>query len=177
MSVPIVWIVFYLFLVFTDKLDGTLARKLNSESEFGAMLDVLGDAALLVIGVGCCLGNFARASMSTAAFLINIGIVAIILFGKVLVYIVSKKYFGVGNALHSVPHKVFAAVAYILIALWAFTSTMQLWTMLIMLAMMAYAIVDEIIYIVRTAEYDVDFKGHGFEKYALRKDKIEAAAA
>jgi hypothetical protein len=38
-----------------------------------------------------------------------------------------------------------------------------------MLAINIYATIDESVYCARTAEYNVDFKGHGFEKYKKRE--------
>ena len=171
-SVPIIWLVIYLFLVFTDKVDGTLARKLNAESELGALLDVIGDAALLIIGVLCGIMGFARPTLSTFQFWSYLVIVAVIVFGKVLVFIVTAKYFETGNCLHSYPHKAMASTAYVMVAFWAFTHTAPLWSLLAILALMVYAVIDEIIYVSRSETYNVDFKGHGFEKYALRKNAI-----
>ncbi|MDR1249543.1 MAG: CDP-alcohol phosphatidyltransferase family protein, partial [Treponema sp.] len=42
-NVPVVWIIAYLILLSTDKLDGTVARKLKAESDLGAALDSIGD--------------------------------------------------------------------------------------------------------------------------------------
>jgi len=85
------------------------------------------------------------------------------------VYVISKKRFGKGNMLHSIPHKSFAVAAYILIAFWAFVRGLPMWSILLLWAIMTYALIDEIVYLVRSAEYDPDFRGHGFEKYPLRK--------
>jgi hypothetical protein len=48
--------------------------------------------------------------------------------------------------------------------------------LIVVFALWMYAVADEIVYLVRAASYNVDFKGHGFEKYAFRKD-LEASAA
>ena len=170
-SVPVIWIIVFLILVLSDKLDGTLARKLRVESELGALFDVIGDALLLVIGVFCIILGFARESFTDFQFWLYIIIVLQILMDKIIVFPVTQKYFGKANALHSIPHKAFAALAYILIAWWAFTHALPLWSIVLLWAMMVYAVADEIVYLVRTAEYNVDFKGHGFEKYPLRKPK------
>jgi len=167
-GVPVVWLIVYLVLVFTDKLDGTLARMVNAESEMGALLDVLGDAALLVVGVACTLGVFARESLSTAQFWFYVGIVVIILGSKGLVFFIAKARFGVGNMLHSMPHKIWAVIAYFAVAMWAFLRTIPAWSILGLLGLMAYAIIDEIIYLMRSAEYDVDFRGHGWQTYPTR---------
>jgi len=170
-NVPLVWVIVYLILVLTDNLDGIMARRLGAETELGATLDAVGDAILLVVAFTCVFAWFARPDLSTFQFWFYLVIMLQILSDKVLVYFVSKKRFGVGNMLHSFPHKGFAFGAYMLVAYWAFTRTMQTWSILVLWAIMTYAFIDELIYIKRAATYNVDFKGHGFEKYELRKDQ------
>ena len=41
--------VMYLFCGFTDMIDGTIARKTNSASEFGARLDTIGDTVFAAV--------------------------------------------------------------------------------------------------------------------------------
>jgi len=167
-GVPMVWIVVYLLLVATDGVDGALARGLKVSSGFGAKLDALGDALLLVAGGTCVFAHFAWDDLSAFRFWFYVGIMVQILTDKFIVYAVSKRRFGAGNMLHSIPHKTFAVGAYLMIAYWAFTRTIEPWSILTLWAIMTYAVVDELIYIARAAEYDVDFKGHGFEWYAPR---------
>ena len=169
-GVPLVWVIVFLVLALTDKLDGTLARRLRAESGLGATLDAIGDALLLVVGATCVFAVFAR-GLSPFQFWFYIFIMLQILSDKFIVFAVTKKYFGTGNMLHSIPHKTFAVGAYILIAFWAFTRGLPAWSILLLWAIITYAVVDEIIYLVRSAEYDPDFKGHGFEKYQLRKKR------
>ena len=171
-NVPLVWVIVYLFLVLTDNLDGMMARRLQAESELGATLDAIGDAILLVVSFTCVFAWFARPGLSTFQFWFFLIIMVQILSDKVVVYIISKRQFGAGNMLHSIPHKAFAVGAYLLIAYWAFTRSMQTWSILVLWAIMTYAFVDELFYIRRAATYNVDFKGHGFEKYELRKNQI-----
>jgi len=170
-SVPVVWIIFFIILVLSDKVDGTLARKLKVESELGALFDAIGDILLLVIGVFCVILGFARPSFTSFQLWLNIIIVIVILAQKLIVFPATKKYHGEINALHSYPHKAFALLAYILVAYWAFIHALPLWSILFLFAMMVYAVTDEIIYLSRSETYNVDFKGHGFEKYPLRKSK------
>ena len=167
--VPLVWIIVFLLLAVTDKVDGTLARKIKAESELGALLDIIGDILLLFVGVICVFANFARGSLTDFQFWFYIFIVLEVVFNKFLAFAVTKKYFGKGNMLHSIPHKAFTVGTYIAVALWAFIQTVPLWSVLILWAIVIYGVIDEIIYIVRAAEYNVDFKGHGFEKYRLKK--------
>jgi len=168
-GVPLVWIIVYLALVATDGMDGALARGLHVSSGLGAKFDALGDALLLVIGATCVFARFAWDDLSAFRFWFYVAIMLQILSDKFIVYAVSKRRFGVGNMLHSIPHKTFAVGAYLMIAYWAFTRTIQPWSILTLWAIMTYAVIDELIYIARTADYDVDFKGHGFEWYAPRK--------
>jgi phosphatidylglycerophosphate synthase len=170
-AVPVFWIIFFLLLVLSDKIDGTLSRVLNAKSELGALLDVVGDALLLLIGVICVLAFFARENLTDLQFWFYLLIVAVVLSQKILVFFVALKYFGKGNALHSIPHKAFAAVGYVLVPIWAATHSVPFWSLALLFALMTYAVVDEIIYVSRTAEYDVDFRGHGLQKYPLRKAK------
>jgi len=171
-GVPLVWIIVYLILVLTDGVDGALARTLKATSELGAKLDALGDALLLVTGASCVFIMFARDNLSTFQFWFYIGIMLQILSDKFIVYAITKKRFGEGNMLHSIPHKVFAVGAFLVIAYWAFTRTIQPWSILTLWAVMTYAVIDEIVYLFRTATYNVDFKGHGLEKYPLRKEQL-----
>ncbi|MDR0783814.1 MAG: CDP-alcohol phosphatidyltransferase family protein [Propionibacteriaceae bacterium] len=172
-AVPLIWILVFLFLVATDKVDGTLARRLNAKSEFGALLDVIGDALLLVIGVMCCILYFGRDAETTFSMWLNVGLVVIILATKFTALPFAQKFQNTGNLLHSFPHKAFAALAYILVPCMAFTRTTPVWSIFALALLMAYATIDEIVYIVRSADYDVDFKGHGFQKYPLRKSPTD----
>jgi len=170
-SVPIIWIVFFSILVLSDKVDGTLARKLKVESELGALFDVIGDTLLLVIGVFCVILGFARESLTDFQVWLSVFLVIFMLSERLTVFPTTKKYFGEPNALHSYPHKAFAAFGYVLVVWCAFTSSLPIWLLLILLVLMTYAVLDEIIYLSRAKTYNVDFKGHGFEKYELRKPK------
>ncbi|MCL2022740.1 MAG: CDP-alcohol phosphatidyltransferase family protein [Oscillospiraceae bacterium] len=169
LRVPLVWVVVYLFLVFTDKVDGTLARRLNAESALGAALDAIGDALLLVVGASCVFVVFVRDSLSTWEFWLYVGIMVYCVLLKILVFFITKKYFGEGNMLHSIPHKIFAVLAFLAVAYWAFTRTIAPWSIITLCAIMTYAFIDEWIYLSRSATYNVDFKGHGLEKYPLRE--------
>jgi cardiolipin synthase len=69
------WWAFVLFtlLAFTDYLDGYLARKLNQQSELGALLDPIADkvlvAALILTLVG--IGDIARWDVAAAVLIIS----------------------------------------------------------------------------------------------------------
>ena len=168
-SVPLAWIIAFLVLALTDRVDGMLARGLGVESELGAVLDAIGDALLLVVGATCVFVTFTRESLTDFQFWFYVFIMLQILSDKFIVYVITKKYFGKGNMLHSIPHKTFAVGAYLALPYWAFVRTLPSWSILLLWAIITYAVIDEIIYLVRSAEYNPDFKGHGFEKYQLRE--------
>ena len=167
-NVPVVWIIVYLILVLTDKLDGVLARKLNAESELGANLDALGDVLVLVMGATLCFVKFVSDRLEPWQLWLYVGMMSFTVVNKVIVLMVANKYHGKGNMLHSYAQKLFAVGCFIAVAYWAFVRTIPAWSMYLLLAINIYATIDEIVYNVRSAEYKVDFKGHGFEKYPLK---------
>jgi phosphatidylglycerophosphate synthase len=170
-NVPYVWIIIYLILVLTDKVDGILARKLNAESEFGAALDALGDVVVLVMGATICFVRFAADQLETWELWLYVGMMLFTVVNKVLGFVVAKKYHGRGNMLHSYPQKLFGVSTFIAVAYWAFVRDIPAWSIYSLLAFNIYATIDECVYCVRSAEYTVGFKGHGFEKYPLRHER------
>ena len=172
-NVPIVWIIVYLILLCSDKLDGTLARILKAESELGAALDSVGDVVVLVMGATLCFVRFVADSLETWQFWLYVGMMILTVLNKLLVFLLAKKYHGKGNMVHTYFQKAFAAGAYIAIFFWAFLRTIPEWSIYSLLAIDIYATIDESIYCIRSAEYNVDFKGHGFEKYRKRLPVVE----
>jgi phosphatidylglycerophosphate synthase len=168
-NVPVVWIIAYLFLLSTDKLDGTLARGLKAESGLGAALDSIGDVLVLVMGATLCFVRFVGDNLETWQFWLYVGMMAVTVLNKVFVFILARIYHGKGNMVHTYFQKLFAASCYVGIFFWAFLRTIPEWSICYMLAVNIYATIDESIYCVRAAEYNVDFKGHGFEKYKKRE--------
>lgn len=171
-NVPVVWIVAYLILLCSDKLDGTVARALKAESELGAALDSVGDVVVLVMGATLCFVRFVRESLEPWQFWLYVGMMSIAVFNKLLVFIFAKIYHGKGNMVHTYFQKVFAAGTYIAIFFWAFLRTIPEWTIYTLFLIDIYATIDECIYCMRSAEYNVDFKGHGFEKYTKRSKTV-----
>ena len=167
-NVPIVWIITYLILLCSDKIDGTLARKLKAESELGAALDSIGDVFVLVMGATLCFVRFVADNLETWQFWLYVGMMVLTVLNKILVFIIAKKYHGKGNMVHTYFQKTFAAGAYIAIFFWAFLRTIPEWTIYSLLIINIYATIDECIYCKRCVKYNVDFKGHGFEKYETR---------
>lgn len=169
-NVPVVWIIAYLILLSSDKLDGTLARKLKAESELGAALDSIGDVLVLVMGATLCFVKFVGDNLETWQFWLYVGMMAVTVLNKVLVFILAQVYHGKGNMVHTYFQKTFAAGCYVAIFFWAFLRTIPEWSIYSLLIINIYATIDESIYCINAAEYNVDFKGHGFEKYRKRQN-------
>ena len=171
-NVPYIWVPVYLFLVLTDSVDGTLARRLHAESELGAFLDAFSDTVLLVMGAATVFVSFVREKLLETGewlFWLYIFLLIFCTVDKLGMSFVAKKYFGKANMLHSYPQKAFAVGCYIGVGLWAFIRGVPWWSIVILMISNLYGAIDEIVYCARAAEYDVDFKGHGFQKYDLRK--------
>ena len=170
-SVPIVWIVVFITLVCTDKLDGTLARKYKVESALGAALDSIGDALILAMGATLCFTTFVRASLEEWRFALYIGIMIYAVFNRAIVFLFAYIYHGKANATHSFYQKGFAICCYIAVVFWAFLRTVPPWSIYSLVVISIIATVDEGLYCKRAAKYDINFKGHGFEKYERRIKK------
>ena len=168
LNVPLAWIIVYVILVFTDKLDGTLARKFKAETDLGAALDSLGDVLILVMGGTICFVWFVRDSLETWRFWIYVVIMLICAFNKLFGYYLVKVYHNKGNLGHSFYYKAFSIWCYMCIFFWAFLRTIPPWSIYIVMLLNIIATTDEFTYIIRSTEYSPDFKGHGFEKYQKR---------
>jgi|GEM_PF-857946 len=168
-SVPWVWLFLYAFLVITDPLDGFIARRFNAKSSFGAVLDSVSDAVLIVIAAATVFVVFAFDNLSGLQFGLYIGALVFCLANRLNGNIYSKKFFGAANMVHSYPQKFFAASCCVVIGFWAFLRDVPWWSVVILLLLNLYATIDEIVYCARAAKYDVNFRGHGFQKYELKK--------
>lgn len=97
----------YLLAGFTDMVDGTIARKLGTESEFGKKLDTIAD----VVFVAASAYKLFPAFKIPLAIWIWISVIAIIkIINAILGFVVQKKYV----AVHSFANKVTGAVLFIL---------------------------------------------------------------
>ena len=168
-NVPVVWVIVYLFLIITDKIDGTLARKLNVKSELGANLDVLGDTIVLVMGATLCFVRFVRGNLETWQFYLYLGIMVLAVCNRFFTFMAAKIFHGKGNMVHSYYQKFFTVCCFIAVFFWAFLRTIPEFSIYFLYAVSIYATIDECVYCARTAEYNVNFKGHGFEKYRKRE--------
>lgn len=155
----------------TDSIDGTLARRLNAKSNIGAFLDAFSDTVLLVIGAATVFVKFAHDNLTNFQTWVYIGLLIFCTVNKLSMNFYSKKFHGITNMLHSYPQKAFAVGCYIGVAFWAFLRNVPWWSVAFLVSLSLYAAIDEIVYCARAAEYDVDFKGHWFQKYELRKNK------
>jgi len=168
-NVPIIWLATYLILLSTDLIDGALARKYKTVSSLGATLDTIGDFLALAMGASLCFAVFVRDKLTVWQFWVYVGIILTVILCKFFVFFLSKIYHGKGNMIHTFYHKLFAVCAYISIFFWAFLRTIPEWTIYPLLVIIIIAAIDESVYIVRTAEYNITFKGHGFDIYKKRR--------
>jgi phosphatidylglycerophosphate synthase len=171
-AVPWIWLIVYLFLVLTDSIDGTIARKLNAKSNLGAFLDAFSDTVLLVIGAATVFVIFASGRLTDFQTRLYIGLLIFCSANKLSMNLYAKKFFGAANMLHSYPQKAFAVGCYIGVGFWAFLRDVPWWSVVVLVILNLYGAIDEIVYCARAARYDVDFKGHGFQKYEPRKNQF-----
>lgn len=103
---PIFYIL-YLVAGFTDMIDGTIARKTNTDSEFGSRLDTIADITLVVV----CMIKLLPILTIPTWLCIWIGVIAIIkVFNIISGYILQKKF----AAVHTILNKITGAILFIL---------------------------------------------------------------
>jgi len=168
-AVPWLWLLLYLFLVLTDTIDGTIARKLNAKSDLGAFLDAFSDTVLLVIAAATVFVKFASDNLTHFQTWLYISLLIFCSANKLSMNLYAKKFFGTANMLHSYPQKAFAVGCYIGVGFWALIRDVPWWSVVILIISNLYGAIDEIVYCARSLHYDVDFKGHGFQTYEKRK--------
>lgn len=99
--------ILYLVAGFTDMIDGTIARKTNTASEFGSRLDTVAD---IIFVVACMIKLLPVLTIPTWIW-IWIGVIAAIkVFNIISGYIVQKKFV----AKHTIMNKITGAVLFIL---------------------------------------------------------------
>lgn len=97
----------YLLAGFTDMIDGTIARKLGTESEFGSKFDTVAD----IVFVAAAGFKWLPALEISMAIWIWTGLIAIIkVINIILGFVIQKKYV----AIHSVTNKITGAVLFLL---------------------------------------------------------------
>lgn len=101
-----VFYILYCFAGFTDMLDGAIARRTNTVSEFGSVLDTVAD----IVFVSACLIKMLPSLRIPVWLLIWIGIIAAIkVINIVCGYVVQKKFV----TEHTILNKVTGAVLFI----------------------------------------------------------------
>ena len=102
-----VFYVLYIVAGFTDMIDGTVARKTNTASEFGSKLDTMADFIFVVV----CLIKLLPVMDIPVWLYAWIGIIALIKISNAISgYVVQKKFV----AVHTVMNKVTGALLFIL---------------------------------------------------------------
>ena len=97
----------YLLAGFSDMIDGVIARKTNSVSEFGSKLDTIADSVLFAV----CLVKLLPALTIPTYILIWMGVIAVIKIINVISgYIVQKRF----PAEHTVLNKLAGVMLFIL---------------------------------------------------------------
>lgn len=99
--------ILYLVAGFTDMIDGTIARKTNTASEFGSRLDTIADIVFVMV----CMIRLLPVLTIPAWLYIYIGVIALIkILNMISGYMVQKKFV----AKHTVMNKVTGALLFIL---------------------------------------------------------------
>ena len=97
----------YILCGFSDMIDGTIARKTNSTSEFGSQLDTIAD----LIFVAASLFKLLPATHIPGWLWIWGGVIAVIKIGNIIWGYVSKKQF---ISLHTIMNKVTGLLLFLL---------------------------------------------------------------
>ena len=134
-------------------------------------MDAFGDTVLLVIAAAIVFVVFAKDSLTDFQSWFYICLLIFCATNKLSMNLYAKIFFGKANMLHSYHQKAFAIGCYIGVGFWAFLRDVPWWSIVFLVSLSLYGAIDEIVYCARAAKYDVDFKGHGFQKYELRKKK------
>ena len=131
----------YLFCGFSDMIDGAIARKTNSESEFGAKMDTVADFVFVAVSL---IKMLPKINISRWLWIWG-GVIAIIKIGNITWGYVSKKQF---ISLHTIMNKVTG----LLLFLWPLTlSVVELkYSSLVVCLIATFSAIQETVYI--TAE-------------------------
>ena len=97
----------YLIAGFTDMIDGTIARKTHTESEFGSKLDTIADFVFVVV---CLIKLIPSLHLTAWQYAWVVVIATIKVFNVIFGYATQKKFF----AIHSVMNKITGASLFIL---------------------------------------------------------------
>ena len=97
----------YLLCGFSDMIDGTIARKTNSASEFGAKMDTAADFVFLAVSLIKLLPTI----YIPGWLWIWVSVIAIIKIGNIIMGYISKKHF---ISLHTIMNKVTGFLLFLL---------------------------------------------------------------
>ena len=103
----VLFYIIYFFCGFSDMIDGTIARKTNSTSEFGSKLDTIADLIFVVI----ILFKLLPAIHIPKWLWIWGGVIAVIKIGNIIRGYISKKQF---ISLHTIMNKVTGLLLFLL---------------------------------------------------------------
>ena len=133
----------YIFCGFTDMIDGTIARKTNSTSEFGSKLDTVADLVFVAVS----LIKLLSAIPIPEWLWIWVSVIVIIKFGNIIWGYVSRKKF---ISLHTTMNRVTGLLLFLLPLTLSF---MELkYSSLVVCSIATFAAIQEGVYIVRCCE-------------------------
>ena len=135
--------IIYLFCGFSDMIDGTIARKTNSTSEFGAKMDTVADLVFVAVSLIKILPT-----IHISGWLwIWVSAIAIIKLGNIIWGYVSKKQF---ISLHTIMNKVTGLLLFLLPLTLPFVELKYSFIVVCFIA--TFAAIQEGVYIVRGCE-------------------------
>ena len=133
----------YLLCGFSDMIDGTIARKTNSTSEFGSKLDTVADLVFVAVS----LIKLLSAIPIPEWLWIWVSVIVIIKFGNIIWGYVSRKQF---ISLHTTMNRVTGLLLFLLPLTLSF---MELkYSSLVVCSIATFAAIQEGVYIVRCCE-------------------------
>ena len=133
----------YLLCGFSDMIDGTIARKTNSTSEFGSKLDTVADLVFVAVS----LIKLLSAIPIPEWLWIWVSVIVIIKFGNIIWGYVSRKQF---ISLHTTMNRVTGLLLFLLPLTLSF---MELkYSSLVVCSIETFAAIQEGVYIVRCCE-------------------------
>ena len=135
--------ILYLFCGFSDMVDGTIARKTNSDSEFGARMDTVADFVFVVIS----LIKLLPIIHIPRWLWIWVSVIAIIKIWNIIWGYVYKKQF---TSLHTIMNKVTGLILFLLPLTLSFVELK--YSPLVVCSIATFSAIQEVIYIVTGCE-------------------------
>ena len=135
--------ILYLFCGITDMVDGTIARKTNSDSEFGAKMDTVADFVFVAVSLIKLLST-----IHIPGWLWTwVSVIAIIKIGNIIWGYVSKKQF---TSLHTIMNKVTGLLLFLLPLTLSFVELK--YSSLVVCSIATFSAIQERVYIVTGCE-------------------------